>query len=86
MSKAVLVLDEMPEFCWVCELAEGGNEYIDPYCSPIGREIPSIGKVKRPDWCPLRPLPEKQKLTFHEPGQDAITMGWNACIEEICGE
>jgi hypothetical protein len=81
-SKAVLVMD-MPEFCCVCDLVECGDEYIDHHCSPMGREIPSIGKAKRPDWCPLKPLPKKQKLTMAEPWQDAITMGWNACIEEI---
>lgn len=32
--------------------------------------------------CPLRPLPKKQPLTF----TDMTVLGWNACIEEICGE
>jgi hypothetical protein len=80
MSKAVLVMD-MPESCRKCGFSDE-----DAYCTipGFGEEVDTVEGWKHPK-CPLKPLPQKQKLTFIEPGQDAITMGWNAAIEEIEG-
>lgn len=56
MSKVCLVLD-MPKNCDVCDFCEDSG--ISCYCG-----APGIGKnvddyiVCRPDWCPLRPMPE----------------------------
>nr|DAZ85160.1 MAG TPA: hypothetical protein [Caudoviricetes sp.] len=39
----------------------------------------------RPDWCPLKPLPEKMTgvaLTDH---WNSIKAGWNNCIDAITG-
>lgn len=42
----------------------------------------------KPDWCPLRPLPEKfdnekdRKLGDFEP---LLKIGWNACIDAFAG-
>lgn len=81
MSKAVLVM-EMPKKCAKCCCFDRLNKE----CLAERRNL-NLGNIFeiKPSWCPLKPLPQKQKLTFHEPGQDAITMGWNACIEEIEG-
>lgn len=87
MSKAVLVMD-MPESCYKCEMRIIENDTLRGICAFCGvkhKEVPLGNKGERVPWCPLKPLPKKQELTFHEPGQDAITMGWNACIEEIEG-
>lgn len=73
MSKAVLVMD-MPDKCLHCKLQDFATCRITKKCHTGDN---------RPSDCPLRPLPKKQKLTFIEPGQDAITLGWNACIEAI---
>lgn len=84
MSKACLVMD-MPESCDVCDLREDSG--ISCYCG-----IPGIGEnvddyiTCRPDWCPLRPMPEKDmKSYFPDEWQDGYTSGWNACIEAISG-
>lgn len=59
MSKAVLIMD-MPECCGRCQLmdddASGGycRAYNDDYI-----DIPDTMGGK-PDWCPLRELPEKK--------------------------
>lgn len=38
------------------------------------------------DWCPLRPLPEKDIKSYFPDGfEDGYTAGWNACIDEIAG-
>lgn len=74
--KAVLVMD-MPENCLKCKLQDWATCRVTKKCHTGNN---------RPDCCPLRPLPKKQSLSFINPGQDAITMGWNAAIEEIEGE
>ena len=73
MSKAILVMD-MPDSCWRCKLQEWANCRIARRCNVDNG---------RPDWCPLKPLPEKTELTFVDHGQDQIAMGWNACIDAI---
>lgn len=77
MSKAVLVM-EMPENCFKCKLQDWATCRVTKKCHTGNN---------RPDWCPLKPLPEKQDI------QRAKTMtsltwieGWNACIEAIEGE
>ncbi len=58
MSKAILILDEMPENCLYCKLS-----YDNCYCRMTGvnRSIFDYYE-KRPDWCPLRPIPQKVKF------------------------
>lgn len=45
--------------------------------------------VKKQDWCPLKPLPEKKEYIVPidnvESQKDIIAVGWNACIDEITG-
>ena len=68
---------DMPEKCVACPCMQ---EYISDYCGTNGKEL--NGQTK-PDWCPLKPLPEKQAITFAKHGEDMMAMGWNACIEAI---
>ena len=79
MGKAVLVMD-MPDSCYKCPF---GND--DAECDVIGR--PFNQKKEKPDWCPLRPMPEKLKNHYSidnilQLGEKA---GWNACIDAIGG-
>ena len=84
MSKAVLVMD-MPKVCIDCPLHYCDN--CDFWCGSNGKELLCDDmEIYKPSWCPLKPLPQKQNLTFIDSGQDAIAMGWNACIEAIEGE
>ena len=105
MSKSVLVMDT-PENCYECLF---GHEWFgdtahkaccELYCSLRVEEEALISakyykqksKVK-PDWCPLKPLPEKMKLTgvynreyFQSNGKmPSYKIGWNDCIDEITG-
>lgn len=95
MSKSVLVIDT-PESCLDCqfcyELDEG-----EAYCS-ISDDDKDTSLMKKidceygycqgkPDWCPLKPLPEKDD--FDDPYDEYYTGyrdGWNRCLEEIVGE
>ena len=98
--KAVLVM-EMPDKCLNCPL----HQYIDTeegehdafvFCSaehwrePITHQ-PVENLEERPDWCPLRLLPQKEKVNADSEGEfktidDAWTQGFNACLDEITGD
>ena len=81
MSKCVLVMD-MPTKCIECPVS-GYDKKGLPCCRKEMKHLDTF--MYKPSWCPLKPMPEKQKLTFIEAGQDAITMGWNAAIEQMEG-
>lgn len=90
MSKAVLVID-MPENCEECP-------YLDDVSYTCGafevlkqrytKEVPDEGEP-RPDWCPLKALPEKKKPSKFpvSPGlpwkETDYEQGWNSCLDEI---
>ena len=40
----------------------------------------------KPDWCPLRPLPDKFTGLTSKDVFQSHKMGWNACINTILGE
>lgn len=103
MSKAVLVID-MPERCADCQLScplrnssHAKNSYACCYLT-----LKDISKTdyydKKPDWCPLRELPEKNPnnpelgnqagisqpgVYYTEKGYEVYKRGWNACLDEI---
>ena len=81
MNKAILVMD-MPDDCFECnfcvELAAHDR------CVAAGK---SIFTIKKPDWCPLKELPEKME------GYNSIKWqwgeyedGWNHCIDYLVDE
>lgn len=62
MSKAVLVMD-MPDKCEECPLElciEG--QFNANICRGYEKYRVNSDSKKRPDWCPLKPLPEKDEL------------------------
>lgn len=81
MSKSVLVIDT-PENCYSCCLHEPIRNWA--YCAAKLKRIED-SSVK-PDWCPLKPLPEKDN--FDDPYEEYYTGysdGWNRCLREITG-
>ena len=88
MSKSVLVI-ETPESCRSCYLR--GFTLALQYCKVESKHIKDTSV--KPDWCPLKPLPEKMKLTgvygreyFQSNGKmPSYKIGWNDCIDEITG-
>lgn len=80
MSKSVLVM-VTPKSCNSCDLCGGTFRC---FCRVNRRDIEDLSI--RPDWCPLRPLPEKDIKSYFPDGfEDGYTAGWNACIDEITG-
>lgn len=96
MSKAVLVMD-MPDRCKDCDFYDN-NIHLEKICHAKVENSEKCGLYYReienhavkPDWCPLRPVPEKvtEPIDEEDIGKDYSegTMdGWNACIDAIGG-
>ena len=81
MSKSVLVMGT-PEDCESCVLHGG---IFHSFCKINCRYIEDLST--KPDWCPLKPLPEKKEYIVPidnvESQKDIIAVGWNACLKEI---
>lgn len=90
MPKAVLIMD-MPESCDMCDFVDDGQptRYGEKtlYCG-----VPGIGEgvtdyiTCRPEFCPLRELPEKipeLKSGYEDLSTSIRRVGWNACLDEI---
>ena len=78
MAKAVLVMD-MPEDCKQCVFCRGLNA-----CKLKKYLVKQIMEGGKPDWCPLRELPERSDHPEHcDNGRfDAV---WNGCLDAIEG-
>lgn len=96
MSKSVLVIDT-PETCLDCRFCYELDEGVEACCS-ISDDDKDASLMKKidceygycqgkPDWCPLKPLPEKKE--YVDPTSSAkakkniIAVGWNTCINMI---
>lgn len=91
MSKSVLVINT-PEKCIHCPLLNSADECTvqdDDANFNAGDSWDELMKG-----CPLKPLPEKMKVTglyngeyFKAGGKPpSYKIGWNKCIDEITGE
>lgn len=97
MSKSVLVIDT-PTNCYDCPFGTGycsDLEYeglceladcLDYDVILMTEEHYDYESESRPDWCPLKLLPEKStKNHFPDEFEDGYATGWNGCIDEIGG-
>ena len=94
MAKAVLVMD-IPECCadCCCGYFERYTKELNLVCGATGEDANNVGK---PDWCPLRELPErKEEFELREckgsvKGTWKVPLienkGFNACLDEILEE
>lgn len=79
MRKAILAMD-MPKNCAECRFSTIGCQDND-ICYLNNKEI---YLEKKPKWCPLKPMPEKDnKSYFPDEYSDGHRDGYNACIDEI---
>lgn len=90
-NKALFVMDMPEKGCISCVIGRNHSIPLETciYC-PVARKN-AIGEKadKIPDWCPLKPVPERRAgvdyldaLPFRHP---AFDFGWNACIDKIMG-
>lgn len=83
MAKAVLVMD-MPESCFGCNfLYCNADAGIDSCQAMEVSRIVDSETYEKPDWCPLRELPEKKELYLSINNQKGYCDGWNACMDKI---
>ena len=89
MSKSILVIDT-PEACLDCKFCREIQEGIEACCElsdkPNDKELCRMIDVgycqEKPNWCPLRDLPEKANHpNYCDNGR--YDKGWNDCIDEI---
>ena len=85
MSDKALFVMEMPESCDTCvfsSVAYDSELFDEGECYCIIK-MKSDGIVERckPDWCPLKPVPEKKPVVLD--ALDSFDYGWNACIDKI---
>ena len=84
-TKAIAIF-EMPDVCCECPCLsreQNGN----CYCGMTFEEIKDAIFVNKPDWCPLRPMPDRKEEGY--PNDDYTigkADGWNDCLDEILGE
>ena len=79
MNKSVLVMNT-PENCKSCIHISTFRDFCRINC----RDIKDTSA--KPDWCPLRPLPEKNKAPKVASGYElGYEDGWNKCLAEIQG-
>ena len=81
MSKAVLVMD-MPQFCTQCPCYDMTYEM----CQYKYKDIDNNNRSARPNWCPLRPLPEEDNKEYFLEWSRGYQGGWNDCISAITSE
>ena len=78
-SKSILVIDT-PKNCAECKLM---------YLQGIGESIcNAVDWKRRPLWCPLKPLPDKKPVSYHDDiygdvEKNYTNIGWNLCLEEL---
>lgn len=88
-SKAVLVF-EMPDSCIYCPCyrqTKNGDDLVED-CKVMMMALNPIERDEVPDWCPLKPIPQKKNATKEwvknsEDIAEAMKIGWNACLDEI---
>ena len=88
MSKAILVID-MPSSCSKCSICQGIDMCGEYICSIKdefdGEQGYYDGEYDRPNYCPLREVPQKKDTTYHPCRNPYVTEGYNACIDELLG-
>lgn len=86
MPKSVLVMDN-PESCFECNfLYCDGDTNLDSCQAREEARLVDSATYEKPDWCPLRELPEKipeLKSGYEDINTSIRRVGWNACLDKI---
>lgn len=86
MAKAILVID-MPESCKKCQFKDF-NVFGDfaCYCMDKYNQLERDMDERRPDWCPLRGLPEYKRQFSDKGNTIEKNAGFNECLDKILGK
>ena len=92
MSKSVLAIDTPEHGCVSCLIGRNHSNYLETciYCPIAGKSALDEEAEIIPDWCPLKPLPEKKEYIVPidnvELQKDIIAVGWNTYFDKITGK
>lgn len=88
MSKLVLVIDTPEHGCISCLIGRNHSNILETciYCPIVGKCVLDREAEMIPNWCPLKPLPDKMTGVAQTDHWNSIKAGWNGCIDEITGE
>lgn len=79
MSKGYILVD-VPENCRDCE-------FFGFACRITNEKCKCYNEDGKPDWCPIRELPEEMGVCgkYPQPGKPvpSYRIGWNACLKTI---
>lgn len=85
MAKGIIVVD-IPENCENClfSMAHAAPLQDCLYCTVLTMGVIRKSQIKRPNWCPIKPMPER---AYHENYCDngRYDKGWNDCLNEVLG-
>lgn len=74
---------EMPDKCWKCDACASWQESAfsdrEYWCCVKDKNVDANSK---PDWCPLKPVPELIEINYGSDEQD-WEKGYNSCLEGI---
>lgn len=86
--KKILIIDVDSCYFCPCSSAEVGwlGNITRSVCQVKGEEntVFMDGVSGVPDWCPLKPIPQKMEESWMEfPADCDYRLGWNDCLKEI---
>lgn len=101
MAKGFILVD-MPKSCFYCDYCHekeyNRNYQIEgnKFCGLENMEVNdfySYENLRRPDWCPIRELPDFQEVANNisqstpvKFAHEMMNLGWNKCLENILGK
>ncbi len=83
MHKSVLVMNT-PYRCDDCLCVDTYDSSYQ-WCRYAKKKMPFSIHFTKPDWCPLKPLPEKED-DYMDDYYEGYTDGWNYCLYKITGD
>lgn len=92
MSKGNIILDSIPARCVSCSCYDSFTVRGDTgFCLIKNRNVENGDKFGRPDWCPIKEMPNKKSefemdILEHESFDFGKRAGWNECIDELLRE
>ena len=82
MAKGILIVN-VPKNCRTCRRTEETGRVLS--CCECGKPILDFNE--RPEWCPIKPMPERKEITgFVNPkdlGASLLAEGWNQSVDYV---
>lgn len=85
--KGIIVVD-IPECCDKCRFSSEAFdsdlfEEGECYCTLKSQSVDEIKEGYKPDWCPIKQIPEKMDTDACSAQSRCIATGYNHCIDKI---